>query len=217
MVVIDLLTIIPFYVQIARATTYCDHFGLAIVASLRVLRLVRIVADADVFFWLKYGDQLSYPELMPVFFHTLRNSAAAGLMLVIMYLCLCTFFSTLMYVAESHRAEFRDIPHILWWSIVTLTTTGYGDMYPLTPAGKIIASVAMVSAIFLTAFPIAVLQSAYSEAVQRVRRRGIGEVSGEYSCEYQQRPCDCAAKVQRLDAKLDRILSLLEGARSLAA
>jgi voltage-gated potassium channel len=62
----------------------------------------------------------------------------------------------------------------MWWSIVTLTTVGYGDVVPVTAAGRLLAGCTAVIGVGLVAMPTGILASAFSEAVQRHRRREGG-------------------------------------------
>jgi len=66
--------------------------------------------------------------------------------------------------------KFGSIPRALWWAAVTLTTIGYGDVSPVTPLGKVIATLVAVAGIGLVALPTGILAAGFSEAVQRDRR-----------------------------------------------
>lgn len=63
--------------------------------------------------------------------------------------------------------KFGSIPRALWWAVITLTTIGYGDVYPITPAGKFVAGLVAVSGIGLIAMPTGILASAFSEAMRK--------------------------------------------------
>jgi voltage-gated potassium channel len=77
--------------------------------------------------------------------------------------------ATLLYLAEgaAQPEKFGSIPRALWWAVSTLTTIGYGDVYPVTLLGKVFAAVTAVASIGLVAMPTGVLAAAFSEAVQR--------------------------------------------------
>ena len=64
-----------------------------------------------------------------------------------------------------------SIPRALWWAIITLTTVGYGDVSPITPLGKFLASMVALGGIALVAMPTGIIAAAFSEAMQR-RRAG---------------------------------------------
>jgi len=77
--------------------------------------------------------------------------------------------STLMYYAE-HQAQpekFASIPMTMWWSIITLTTVGYGDVSPVTPWGQIMAGVIAVTGIGMFALPTGILGSGLVEMIER--------------------------------------------------
>ncbi len=64
---------------------------------------------------------------------------------------------------------FGSIPRALWWSVATLTTVGYGDVYPITGAGRVVAGVLALAAIGLVALPAGILAAALSDLTRRRR------------------------------------------------
>ena len=77
--------------------------------------------------------------------------------------------SSMMYFAE-HEAQpekFASIPAALWWSVITLTTVGYGDVSPITPWGQVIAGIIAITGIGLFALPAGILGSGFLEEIQR--------------------------------------------------
>ena len=77
--------------------------------------------------------------------------------------------ASLAYLLE-HDAQpraFGSIPRALWWAIVTLTTTGYGDVTPITPAGRILAGIVMIAGILVFALWAGILASGYAEELRR--------------------------------------------------
>jgi voltage-gated potassium channel len=86
---------------------------------------------------------------------------------------LMVFSATLLYLAEGDAQpdKFGSIPRALWWAVATLTTIGYGDIYPVTPIGKLLASVTAVTSIGLIALPTGILAAAFSDAMARHRDR----------------------------------------------
>jgi len=79
--------------------------------------------------------------------------------------------STLMYWAEAGAQpdKFGSIPRAMWWCIITLTTVGYGDVYPVTLLGKSLAGLVAIAGIGLIAMPTGILAAAFSDVVQRRR------------------------------------------------
>ena len=81
-------------------------------------------------------------------------------MLMFLLILSMVLFSTLAYYAELSgdvKDDFPSIPATFWWCIVTLMTVGYGDVIPVTPLGKLVASVTMIASIIITALPISVI------------------------------------------------------------
>jgi len=123
---------------------------------LRVLRLFRVVRLLHI---------PRYNQAMHAIWNAARSKRAefviAGtIMFVLLIIC-----SSLAYFAE-HDAQpqaFSSIPASLWWGIMTMTTVGYGDVYPITTMGKIIASFFAALGIGFFALPSAILASALIE------------------------------------------------------
>jgi voltage-gated potassium channel len=88
-------------------------------------------------------------------------------------LLLLLFASSLIYFAE-HDAQpdiFSSIPAAMWWAVATLTTVGYGDVYPVTTVGKLVASVIAVLGIGMFALPTGILGAGFVEELQSRKRR----------------------------------------------
>jgi voltage-gated potassium channel len=75
--------------------------------------------------------------------------------------------SSLIYYAERHAQPeaFGSIPESFWWSIVTVTTVGYGDAYPVTPIGQVLGGVVALLGTGIGAIPAGLLASGFSEAM----------------------------------------------------
>lgn len=84
-------------------------------------------------------------------------------------LTLMLFGATAMWLVEGdgQPEDFGSIPRSLWWALVTLTTIGYGDAFPITPFGKVLAGLVAIAGIGLIALPSGILAAAFSEMARR--------------------------------------------------
>ena len=154
MAIIDLLSILPFYLPFLGAD----------LRSLRVLRLLRILRV------VKVGRYYSSLNLIQHVFRSKKEeliltSAMMGLLLVVS--------SSLLYYCENEvqPETFSSIPATMWWAVATLTTVGYGDMYPITLMGKFLASVIAILGIGMFALPTGILGAGFVEAVQQKKNQ----------------------------------------------
>ncbi|MDH7569498.1 MAG: ion transporter [Armatimonadota bacterium] len=153
MALVDLAAILPFYLPM-------------VVSDLRFLRVARLFRLARL---LKMGR---YSEAMQTL-AVVINSRREGLLVTGFTLAiLCVLASGLIYFAEhdAQPAAFSSIPQSMWWTVVTLTTVGYGDVYPITPLGRLLAAVIAILGIGMFALPAGLLASGFIEEVQRQRR-----------------------------------------------
>ena len=98
------------------------------------------------------------------------SRARDALLSVLLAFCIVLLAAaSLAYLLERNAQPelFGSIPQALWWAIVTLTTTGYGDVTPITPAGRVLAGVVMVSGILVFALWAGILASGYAEELRR--------------------------------------------------
>ena len=130
---------------------------LRLVRLARVLRLARLGRFSSAWSLLAGAISARRYELM-------LTGLAALLVLLIS--------ATLLYLVEGpgQTDKFGSIPRALWWSVVTLTTIGYGDVYPETSLGKVLTSVTAVIGVGLIAMPAGILAAAFSDAFQARRR-----------------------------------------------
>jgi len=144
--VVDLLAVLPFYLPF----TGID------LRFLRVLRMMRIFRIAKIG---RYSRSLQ----------TLQRVAKAKkeqlvCTVFILFLLLIIAASMLYYAEnETQPKAFSSIPASMWWAVTTLTTVGYGDMYPMTGLGKIMASVVAVLGIGMFALPTGIIGAGFME------------------------------------------------------
>ena len=93
--------------------------------------------------------------------------AALGILLAMLLIA-----ATGIYLAEyeAQPEAFQSIPHSLWWSVVTITTLGYGDITPVTPLGRIFASVIVIVGLLIIAIPTGIVSAGFFDEFQRRRR-----------------------------------------------
>ena len=152
MAIIDLIAIIPFY--LAFLTNIDLRF-------LRVLRLLRI------FKLTRYSEAMT--TLLKVLKEEINSFAAAiFIMIVIMIIAASGIF---LVEHDDQPEVFGSIPQSMWWSIVTLTTVGYGDIYPISTLGKMFAAVIMIAGVGLVALPTGILASGFSDNLHRNREK----------------------------------------------
>jgi voltage-gated potassium channel len=141
--VVDLLAILPFYVS----------FGLVDLRSIRVVRLLRLLRIAKL---QRYGT--AWRRLQAAFADIKEELIIYfSLTVVLVYLA-----SVGIYYCE-HDAQpetFRSVFHSMWWAVATLTTVGYGDVYPVTIAGKIFTFVVLILGLSVVAIPSGLIASA---------------------------------------------------------
>jgi len=159
MALIDLVAILPSILT-----------GLGIkLQSLRVARLIRLVRALKI---VRYIHALN---VIGQVFKVKRHQLATSLLFVSFLLVIS---STLMYEVE-HAVQpeaFSSIPATMWWAVATLTTVGYGDVYPVTSMGKLLAAVSAVLGIGLFAIPTGILASGFSEiALREEEKRDLEE------------------------------------------
>ena len=150
--IIDLIAIAPFFIS---------YF---IVIDLRYLRLLRILRLLKLSHYFQ-----GFNFFLNVLLKELKNIAAAIMVIVF----IIVIAASLMYTLESEAQPevFGNISHSLWWAVVTMTTVGYGDVTPITTAGKIVATFVMLFGVALVALPTAILAARFSEELRERKIR----------------------------------------------
>ena len=103
------------------------------------------------------------------YFNNAILSKKTELQISAIYSTIVIFFSSVaMYMAEGTTQPeiFGSIPRCLWWSVITVTTVGYGDTYPITPLGKIIAALTAIMGVAVIAIPIGIISAGFTETIQ---------------------------------------------------
>ena len=162
MAIIDLLAVLPFY------------FPLFFKLDLRFLRILRLIR---IFRILKLSR---YTKSLQVFGNVLRKRKEDLLIVILVLVILLIAASSLMYYLENPAQpdKFPNIAASLWWGIATLTTVGYGDIYPITVAGKVVSGIISVLGIGFVALPTGIISSGFLEEIQNNRKSQV--VAEEY-------------------------------------
>ena len=160
---IDLAAILPSILPL--------FFGSLDLRWLRVLRLIRLLKMSH------YSPALE-DFFSAIYFERRSFFAALYLMAIALFLS-----SSLMYIAEyeAQPEKFSSIPHTMWWSLITLTTVGYGDVSPVTPLGQIIGAFTALMGICTVALLTGIVASAFSNQISRRRAIFEAEISSALS------------------------------------
>lgn len=145
---IDLLAILPFYLPFIGI----DLRFLRVLRLFRVFRILKMARYSKAFQLIKNVLKEKKEELI----------ITLGLMMIILII-----ISTLMYYVErdAQPEHFSSISKAIWWGIVTLTTVGYGDVYPITGLGKLLGGIITLMSIGLISLPSGIIASGYTEQI----------------------------------------------------
>ncbi|XP_078618484.1 potassium voltage-gated channel subfamily A member 7-like [Branchiostoma floridae x Branchiostoma japonicum] len=150
--ILDFVVILPYFVDLILIVANVDPTGSNIIPAtiVRVLRLVRV------FRIFKLSRHMRALQMLAA---TLRASAPQLIMLVFFMAILVVLYSSIIYFMEMDHPDhfFPSIPAAFWWAIITLTTVGYGDIYPKTPWGKAFACICVISGILVIAMPMPII------------------------------------------------------------
>ncbi|XP_059904685.1 potassium voltage-gated channel subfamily D member 2 [Gadus macrocephalus] len=169
MSVIDVVAIMPYYIGLVMSDNE-DVSGAFV--TLRVFRVFRI---------FKFSRHSAGLRILG---YTLKSCASELGFLLFSLTMAIIIFATIMFYAEkgSTASKFTSIPAAFWYTIVTMTTLGYGDMVPKTVIGKLVGSVCSLSGVLVIALPVPVIVSNFSRIYhqsQRAEKRRAQKASKE--------------------------------------
>uniref|UniRef100_A0AAZ3RJW4 BTB domain-containing protein n=1 Tax=Oncorhynchus tshawytscha TaxID=74940 RepID=A0AAZ3RJW4_ONCTS len=157
--VIDFVAILPFYLEMGLSGLSSSKAASDILGFLRVVRFVRI---------LRIFKLTRHFVGLRVLGHTLRASVNEFCLLIVFLALGVLIFATMIYYAErigaqpddprgSKHTHFKNIPISFWWAVVTMTTLGYGDMYPQTWLGMMVGALCALAGVLTIAMPVPVI------------------------------------------------------------
>jgi len=160
--IVDLLSILPFY------------FSFLIVSDLRFLRVFRLLRIFKLFRHFEALDTLN---------NVIKNEKNKLIMAFSVLLVLLIFASSAMYYIENHYQpdQFTNIISTFWWAVATLTTIGYGDVYPVTAIGRFLAGLISILGIGIIALPSGIISAGLIKEANSKDKNGIIEKYKEYT------------------------------------
>lgn len=144
--IIDFLSTIPLYISYFFA-------GTQVLLAVRALRLLRVFRILKLIRFLGEASQLG---------RALKASRIKIAVFIYTVLILSVILGTVMYLIEGEDAGFTSIPRSIYWTIVTLTTVGYGDIAPQTDLGQVIAAMIMILGYGIIAVPTGIVTSEFA-------------------------------------------------------
>jgi len=171
--IVDLLSTIPKYLSyFVVGSQYITAFrALRLLRVFRILKLVRYVGESN--------------NLV----RALRASRTKIFVFVFFVLIVAVLLGTVMYLVEGPEHGFKSIPHSIYWTIVTLTTVGYGDISPETSLGQFIATFIMIIGYGIIAVPTGIVSAEYASKDKKEVDGILGTTCGE-----------CGTEIVRMDA-----------------
>jgi len=164
--IIDLLAILPTYLT----------FAFPYLSTLTVIRSIRIIRIFRVFKLKRYIRGATTMQI------ALRNAIPKIIVFLLSVLLLIIILGTIMYIFEGlvgGNPGFQDIPNSIYWSIVTLTTVGYGNVIPVTVIGKIIAAAIMLLGYGIIAVPTGIVTAGIMKTKKNISTQACINCSKE--------------------------------------
>ncbi|WP_192877657.1 MULTISPECIES: ion transporter [Arenibacter] len=175
--IVDLLSTIPKYLSLFLV-------GSQFITAFRILRLLRVFRILKLVRFVGESNNL---------IRALHASRTKIFVFVFFVIVISVLLGTVMYIVEGPTHGFSSIPHSVYWTIVTLTTVGYGDISPETPLGQFIATLIMIIGYGVIAVPTGIVSAEYTTGAINKRK-----LDTERTCP------ECGTEIIRLDAQYCR-------------
>lgn len=179
--IIDLISTIPTYLTLIFPAGHA-------IMTIRLLRLLRVFRLLKLVKFLREAQEIG---------EALKASRYKITVFLIGVLGVVTIMGTIMYMVEGEQHGFDSIPRSIYWAIVTLTTVGYGDIYPHTTLGQFISAMIMILGYAIIAVPTGIVTAEF--ATEKLKKSKI--VCPD--CKYEKNPRDatycgnCGKEIRR--------------------
>lgn len=158
MALVDLLAFLPTLLVLGQGSAHWLRL-------VRVMRILRV---------LKLGR---YSTSLKIVINSIKKGWRELVVTFTAAMFFLYFSAVALYFVESEPQPeaFGSIPRAIWWAVATLTTVGYGDVYPITPLGKLCAGVVALIGVAIVALPAGILAGGFIEEFRTRREAGAGE------------------------------------------
>ncbi|WP_086478066.1 MULTISPECIES: ion transporter [Arenibacter] len=156
--VVDFLSTIPKYLSLLLV-------GSQFITAFRILRLLRIFRILKLVRFVGESNKL---------IRALSASKTKIFVFVFFVIIISVILGTVMYIVEGPQNGYSSIPHSIYWTVVTLTTVGYGDISPQTPLGQFIATMIMIIGYGIIAVPTGIVSAEYASNISDKKKMDQG-------------------------------------------
>jgi len=155
--ILDFLAIMPFYLELAVGRLV-QGGALTTFKVLRIFRIMRVM------------KLIRHSKRLILMGRVIQDCLSELTLLLIIWLMGVLTFGTVMYYIESEKENnFDSILHSCWWAVVSISTVGYGDMYPKTGLGKLVGSCLLFISMVYLALPMTVIVSKFNKAFEKFK------------------------------------------------